>query len=134
MAYINQDLMNISQLEKLAFAHYAAVTGDNYTSDEAVYLALKNDVIPYYKRFYELLKEISLKDPELSRIHSLYIFGASDIYNGFKAKMIGLETSDDSLVRLANRQIESGALEVEKWRNSLYTFIAENTAVRFKDK
>ena len=134
VSYINEDLMNISQLESLAFKHYAAVTGDNYTNDQTVYLALKTDVIPYYKRFYELLKEISPKDPKLSRAHSLYIYGASDILNGFKAKMIGLEGNDEDLVRLANHQIESGAREVDKWRIALYKLISESKSVRLKEK
>ena len=134
VSYINEDLMNISQLESLAFKHYAAVTGDNYTTDQAVYLALKTDVIPYYKRFYELLKEISPKDPNLSRAHALYIYGASDILNGFKAKMIGLEGNDEDLVRLANLQIESGAREVDKWRIALYKVISESKSVRLKEK
>ena len=132
VSYINQDLMNIAQLESLAFKHYAAVTGNNYTTDQAVYLALKNQVIPYYKRFYELLKEISPQDPRLSRTHVRYVYGASDILNGFKAKMIGLEGHDDALVRLANLQIEAGAQEVDKWRIELAKLISENKSVRFR--
>jgi hypothetical protein len=133
VSYINQDLINISGLENLALTHYAAVTGDHYTSDQEVCAALKENVIPYYKRFLELLRAISPEDPELIRVHTLYIYGATDIYNGFKAKMIGLEGKDEALVLLANRQIESGARQVDQWRVALYQLIAQNKAVRLKD-
>jgi hypothetical protein len=132
VVYVNQDIMNISQLEILALKHYSSVTGDHYTSDQKLCSVLKNDVIPLYKRFYALLREISPEDPELKRVHMIYVQGAGEILNGFKAKRIGLEKQDDGLIRLANRQIEEGGKTVAEWRMKLYQLITENKSVKMK--
>lgn len=132
VVYVNQDIMNISQLEILALKHYSGVTGDHYTSDQRVCFVLKNDVIPLYNRFYTLLREISPHDRGLKRVHMIYVQGAGEILNGFKAKLIGLEKKDDGLIRIANRQIEEGGKAVGEWRIKLYQLITENKSVKMK--
>jgi hypothetical protein len=134
VVYVNQDIMNISQLEILALKHYAAVTGDHYTNDERVHSALKNDVIPLYKRFYTLLKEVSPVESEIKRIHRIYVHGAEEILNGFNAKKMGLENKDEGLVRLANLEIEEGGKKVGRWRAELYQLITKNKSVRMKSE
>lgn len=132
VGYVNQDILNISQLEIIALKHYAAVTGNNFTTNERVYKALKNDIIPYYKRFTELLREISPDSIELKRVHANYIHGSEKIYNGFVSKMIGLENKDASLIRLANHQINSGREEITKWQGGLFELFKETGVVHKK--
>ena len=127
--YVNQDIINISQLEILALQHYAAATGENYTTAQNLQLALQKDVIPYYKRFYELLGKITPTDPKLKKVHLIYLRGAEEIYEGFNAKRIGLEKNDEGLIRLANRRIESGGKIVAQWQLELYRLVTENRSV-----
>jgi hypothetical protein len=129
--YINQDILNLSQLEANALKSYASVTGANYTTDERVYEALRDTVVPYYKRFTELLREISPESDELNRIHSHYVNGAEKMYNGFKAKMMGIDKKDENLIRIANLQIEAGRDETLLWRSGLGRFL-EKSAVTVK--
>jgi hypothetical protein len=129
--YINQDILNLSHLEANALKSYASVTGANYTTDERVYEALRDTVVPYYKRFTELLRVISPESGELNRIHSLYVNGAEKMYNGFKAKMMGIEKKDENLIRIANQQIETGRDETLLWRSELGRFL-EKSAVTVK--
>ena len=126
--------MNISQLESLAFSHYAAVTGKNYIDDETVYLSLKNEVIPRYERFVELLKSIAPDDDALRKLHLQYVEGAGSINDGFKTKMMGLKQKDQALIRLANLQIEAGAKAVDQWRSGLNQLISDNKSIRLKDR
>lgn len=134
VAYVNQDIMNISQLEILALKYYGSVTGDHYTTDDRVLSVLKNHTIPLYSRFYALLREISPNTLELKQVHQNYVRGAGEILNGFKAKMIGLEKNDAGLMQLANRQIEEGGKEVGKWRIELYQLITKNESVKMGSK
>jgi hypothetical protein len=119
MNYVNQDILGIAELERVALNRYASVTGKNYTSDQAVYIALKNNIIPPYKRFLELLREIKPQRQELEQLHVLYIRGAELTYRGFKAKMLGIETKDRLLIRLGNAKIDKGRKEIGKWRQGL---------------
>jgi len=41
--YVNQEILSLAPMEARALERYAAVTGENYRSDEEVYKALKDD-------------------------------------------------------------------------------------------
>ncbi|MFH2047501.1 MAG: hypothetical protein ABIK92_20420 [Pseudomonadota bacterium] len=75
--------MDIASLETAALKKYASVTGNNYKSEHAVYETLKNDVIPIYSRFFELLKKIQPDTDEIAKLHLIYINGAEMLYKGF---------------------------------------------------
>ena len=124
-------MLNISQLEIIALTAYASVTDQNYTTDENVHETLKTIVIPYYKRFTELLREISPGSEDLAHIHSFYVNGAESMYNGFKAKMVGIEKRDENLIRLANSQIIAGRDETLKWKTEL-NILLQKSAVTIK--
>ncbi|MBN2059436.1 MAG: hypothetical protein JW882_03370 [Deltaproteobacteria bacterium] len=117
--YVNQGILNIGELETVALEKYSAVIGENYTSDEIVYNALKEDVIPLYKRFYEGLRLISPKTEEVIKLHQIYVRGAASINEGFRIKMLGLESQDDSVVIMANKKIEAGSEDVIEWKRQL---------------
>ena len=117
--YVNQDILDIAQLEQKALESYASVTGKNYTKDEKVYEALKNDVIPHYGQFIDLLNDINPKTRDVRELHGIIVRGTEYLYNGFKTKMSGIEKKDKYLIREANRQIEKGRAETDKWRKKL---------------
>ena len=117
--YVNQDILSIAELEKRSLERYAAVTGKNYTSDQKVHDALKDYVIPNYKRFRDLLRNIRLQSEALKNLHRIYIHGTELLYSGFRAKLAGLEKKDETLIRAANEKIEKGRIENERWRKEL---------------
>jgi hypothetical protein len=117
--YVNQDILDIAQLEQKALESYASVTGKNYTTNARVYEALKDHVIPHYRQFVDLLRDINPKTQEVRELHGIYIRGTEYLYKGFRQKMLGLEIRDVVLVRAANRQIEKGRVETDKWRKEL---------------
>lgn len=117
--YVNQGILGIVELEKRALQSYAFVVGKNFTTAERVYNALKNDVIPQYERFVELLREINPETEEVMKLHRIYVRGAELLLSGFKAKRVGIETKQEPLIITANRQIEKGRVETEKWRREL---------------
>ena len=118
--YINQGILNVAELEQKSLQRYAAVTGPNYTTPERVYDALKNDVVPLYRRFLKGLREIRPETEEVKRVHRTYILGAEYLYQGFKEKMYGIELKNETIIISANRKIEKGALENQKWREELF--------------
>ena len=119
MTYMNQGILSIAELERRPLERYALVRGEHYTTDQRVYTALEEDIIPEYKRFLDLLQQIEPKTEEVRKLHWVYIQGSKCIYRGFKIKMIGLENGDEVLIRWANEEIEKGRKENEKWRMEL---------------
>lgn len=119
VTYVNQEILGIVELEKKSLSSYGAVVGQNFTTAERVYDALKNEVIPQYGRFVELLKDITPETEEVMKLHRIYVRGAEYLLSGFKAKMVGIKTEQEPLIRTANRQIVKGRIETEKWRAEL---------------
>jgi hypothetical protein len=118
-AYLNQGVMNIAELEQKSLEHYAAATGSNYTSDENVYNALKDHVIPLYRRFIEGLRTLRPETKEVRDLNRIYIDGAQSMYEGFKLKMVGIEQNETNIIVAGNHKIEEGRVRTEKWRNEL---------------
>ena len=117
--YVNHDILAIAQIEFAAFERYAAVTGKNYTSDEAVYRALRDEVIPVYKRFTHLLNRVSLEDEEVARVHGLYLKGSKKILKGFELKLHGIADKDDTVTILGNKKIDEGIRGTLAWRDQI---------------
>jgi hypothetical protein len=113
--YINQGILRIAELERRSLESYASVIGENYTTDKRVYEELKDFVIPTYKRFVDELKNIRPENEEVMSLHGIYIRGAELIYEGFKAKMMGIENNDEGIIIMANEKIEMGRDEIERW-------------------
>lgn len=117
--YVNRDILGISELEVKAHEKYEAVTGKNFTTNTALYSALKNEVIPTYGRFLYLLRKIEPETNEVKQLHSILVQGAEKIHNGFKIKMIGLEKEDEQIIQAADKTIRKGMLKTIKWRGQL---------------
>lgn len=132
--YVNQGILNISELEIKALKIYASVTGKNYTTDEKVYESLNKDVIPIYGRFLDLLRNIDPKEDDVRQLHSIYIHGAETIYSGFKIKMLGLEKNNEHLILTGNNKIEKGRIETETWLEELMTLYKKYGVTQKDDK
>ena len=117
--YVNHDILSIARIEMEAFERYAAVTGKNYTTDQAVYNTLKNEVIPVYRRFSQLLNRIHIEDEEVARIHGLYLKGSKKILRGFELKLKGIADKDEAVILLGNEKIDAGIRDTYKWRDQI---------------
>ena len=117
--YVNQGVLNIAELEEKSLAHYASVTGTHYKDDQTAYEALRDYVIPLYKRFVRGLRALQPETEEVRNLNRIYIDGADSLLEGFKLVMLAIETQDGSLIRPANEYLEKGRLENERWRKEL---------------
>ncbi|MCF8062110.1 MAG: hypothetical protein K9M82_06305 [Deltaproteobacteria bacterium] len=124
--YVNQEILGIAELEQKALYHYASVTGENFTSTRAVIESLREHVIPLYGRFHDMLMQIHPRTDEVRRIHRLFLMGSTHLLRGFEDKLIGLESGEDRVVRQANRMIETGREENERWRHELMAALQEH--------
>ena len=117
--YVNHDMLFIAQIEVEAFERYAAVTGKNYTTDQAVYNALRDEVIPIYQRFSHLLNQIRIEDEAVARAHGHYLKGSKKILKGFKLKLHGIAGKDETVINLGNKKIDEGIRKNLKWREQV---------------
>ena len=124
--YANQGLLGIADLERSALDKYAFVTGTNYTTDKKMYNTLKQEVIPRYRRFLDLLMEIRPETDEVRELNGIYIGGARELLRGFRAMMRGIEKQDKHLIREANKRIKRAQEEIGKWRKEFYRLCADH--------
>jgi len=117
--YLNQGDLNVAELEEKSLARYASVTGSNYKNDQTTYEALRDYVIPLYKRFIRGLRALQPETEEVRSLNRIYIDGAESLLEGFKLVMLAIDTQDASLIRPANEYLEKGRLENERWRKEL---------------
>jgi hypothetical protein len=124
--YLNQGVLNIAELEEKSLAHYASVTGSNYKNDQTTYEALRDYVIPLYKRFIRGLRALQPETEEVRTLNRIYIDGADSLLEGFKLILLAIETQDSSLIRPANDYLEKGRLENERWRKELIALASKH--------
>lgn len=117
--YLNQGVMNLAELEQKSLERYAAVTGDNYTSDESVYHALRDQVIPLYRRFLEGLRALRPETDEVRFLNRMIVEAARAMYDGFKLKMVGIEQNEISMINAGNQKIDEARIRIEKWQMEL---------------
>jgi hypothetical protein len=131
--YVNQGVLQIAELEQKSLERYASVTGPNYKSDEEVYAALNDRVIPLYTRFLRGLRKIKPETQEVRELNHVYILGAESLLDGFKTLKIAIEEKDRNLIKVVNEELGKGRLENEKWRREL-TVLANKHGVKFTEK
>jgi len=134
VAYVNQDLISIAELERKSLESYASVTGENYTTDQKVYETLKDFVIPTYKRFVEALRNIAPEKDIIRRVHGIYVRAAESTQEGFYTKMLGIENNDEGIIIQGNNKIEQGRLGIQKWRAELHELYKEQGVAEIQDK
>jgi hypothetical protein len=117
--YVNQGVLRYSELEKKSLERYASVTGANFKSNEELYDALKERVIPLYSRYVAELRKIRPETDEVRNLHWIYIHGSTSMLDGFKMLMIAIETKQFDMIPSVNESIERGRLESERWRREL---------------
>ena len=117
--YLNQGVLNIAELEEKSLAGYASVTGSNFKNDQTTYEALRDHVIPLYRRFIRGLRALQPETEEVRNLNRVYIDGADSLLEGFKLILLAIEKQDSSLIRPANDYLEKGRLENERWRKEL---------------
>jgi hypothetical protein len=120
LEYLNDGILRIYELEQSALKHYAGVTGENYSSDEALYEALKESVIPTYSRFVMLLEEIQPPNDELVALHSIYIKSAHSFQTGFAILLAAIGKKDPAMVEQANTYITEARQKGEAWREEFF--------------
>ena len=126
-AYMNQGILNISELETKSLMRYASVNCQQCDiTDEEIYNTLKHEVIPNYKRFLYLLREIRPETEDVRKVHAMFIQGAEMIDSGFKIKMIGIEKKDKHLIRVGDGRIDSGMLKIYEWKKKLAVLFKEH--------
>ena len=126
-AYVNQGILNISELEAKSLMRYASVNCQQCDiTDEEIYNALKYEVIPNYKRFLYLLKEIRPETEDVKRLHAIFLQGAEMINGGFKIKLIGVAKKDPNLIRAAEVEIDRGMAKTYQWNRKLKALSKEH--------
>ncbi|WP_071396195.1 hypothetical protein [Bacillus tuaregi] len=101
-SYLQEELAEISHLEKEAIAAFERVTGDHYTTDQELYNTLIYEVIPVYEIFLQQLERVELTSFRLQKIHEDCLNGVNLQYQAFASIAGALEDLDKGKMVKAN--------------------------------
>jgi len=131
--YINDGVKPLAPLEAEAVRAYEGATGDNYTDDETLYNKLDKEVIPKYSKLVKKVKAIKVNDPEIKKIHQIYIDSAEKQYSAFEMFIEALEKQDAEIVTAANKKLAEGKEVMDQYNKELKA-LADERKVDLKKK
>lgn len=126
--YINVELPKIAQKETDAVNLYESVTGDNYTDDNTLYNALKDQVVPQYRDFTTELESLSanIKTDEVRKIHESYIEACNLQLSAFTTMIAAIENQDYKIISEANDKLAKARSLIRDWKNNLDKLCSDN--------
>lgn len=126
LAYLNEELADISHLENEAVSAYEGATGANYTSDQILYDTLLGIVIPTYQEYSDKLEAIKVETDELRDIHEGYIEGVNLQLNAFIKIVTALEEADRSKIEEANEMLSDARKIMRDFNNDIEKLAEEH--------
>ena len=122
LKYINQDIKELSSVEKKLLKSYTNVTGSNYVNDETTYKEFVNSTLPLAGKLNELSIQTvnNITDKEILKVHKIYINYTSKYLAAVNMVTLALENQDTSQVLEANEILnEANNLAID-YRKALY--------------
>ena len=122
LKYINQDIKELSSVEKKLLKSYTNVTGSNYVNDETTYKEFVNSTLPLAGKLNELSIQTvnNITDKEILEVHKIYINYTSKYLAAVNMVTLALENQNTSQVLEANEILnEANNLAID-YRKALY--------------
>jgi len=113
--YLNQELPRAAGIESQVVSSFEGVTGENYTDDDTMLKALRDEVIPASKRLIEAVEAIVPAEQELRDIHKIYVDAVKLQDVAFAMYVTALEQQDRDIVERANDKLSAGVAGKEDY-------------------
>lgn len=105
----------LAKIEDEALMAFDSVSGDRYTSDEAMYKALNEVAYPKMKEFLKKMESVHPVTNEVSGIHRLYLEKIRLHVNAYVFYKEALEKKDKSRIEKGMELIQKKDLLYQKW-------------------
>lgn len=106
LTFINEDVQTIAQYEKQANQALAAVSGDHFENNEAVYTALVEEAIPAYGQAVEEVKHLQAPIEELQPMVEYIQQSISAYHEVLLLREKGLKEGDPVLIDQAKQKAD----------------------------
>jgi len=93
--------------EESILSRYASVSGENYADDLTMYTELV-DMVPDVRDFIAKIEAIMPTDPEIARVHDIYVEAWNAQASGFTMTIDALEKQDIGIATEANQYLAEG--------------------------
>ncbi|WP_130293409.1 membrane lipoprotein lipid attachment site-containing protein [Fictibacillus sp. BK138] len=134
MDYINEKTPKLAEKELAAVGKYENVTGANYTNDETLYFALKDEIIPEYNDFINELEAVEIETDDLRKIHEDYIEAANIQSSAFLMIVTAIENQDSSLINEANEKLNTARKMIRDYQTDIDKLAKEHDVELEKTK
>ncbi|MDR3295646.1 MAG: hypothetical protein LBT26_07465 [Clostridiales Family XIII bacterium] len=129
--YLYAELIEAAELQELVENAYDAVSGDNYTDDLTLYMAIDEEIIPLSQIFVAVAEGVTTpKSKELREIHEMYISYATTQNAAFTMIKSLLLNQDYSQVTVANEKLAASRKDLRDFMAALDEY-AEQVGVDF---
>ena len=116
--YINKEIPPIGELEKKVLDEYEAVSGDNFSNDQVMQDALRNEIIPNSSKLIDTAETVVIVNKQLRDVHEIYIAAINKQHNAFNLVVNALDTADAEMVSKAN-------ILLSEARSGMRNFVSE---------
>ena len=107
LAEYQAEIVALAAEEESLIARYDSVSGENYTDDLTMYTELVA-MTPDVRDFIAKIEAIMPSDPELARLHEIYVDAWNAQYAGFTMTIDALEKQDYGIIAEANELLSEG--------------------------
>ena len=104
--YYNKTLPPLAELEVKVTDRYAAVSGGNFTSDQAMYEALANTIIPKSSELIDSAESVIIPNKEIRRVHEIYLKAINKQHKAFQLIATALEVGNPAKIDEANTLLD----------------------------
>lgn len=112
ISYLNEDIPSVMDIESKVTEGWEAVSGDNYTSDDAMYQALTDGIIPDSLDLVAAAEAVTVEDEGIKTAHELYISAVNKQHQAFNLIMSAIEQQDSAKISEANALLAEARKEV----------------------
>jgi hypothetical protein len=105
IAFIQEDIHKISELETVAFNSLVSVSGENYTDDPTMLAVIKQDVLPAYKEAVSEAEKLEAPIPELEQPTEQIKMTTKAFLESVELQKEALEKQDIQVMEEANQKM-----------------------------
>jgi hypothetical protein len=131
--YVNVHIPKVAQFETQALSAYSLVSGENFKDDGTMYITIRDQVLPNYRKLSEGLEEISmaLGTDEVRKLNEIYVEAVNSQFAAFTTILAALENQDFLQITSANDRLDKGRKLTREWQLQLKS-ICKTHNVEFK--
>lgn len=126
ISYINDHLTDFDARQTEIADMYGAVSGENYTDDETMFVTIEEKIIPTYQPLIADMEAVRPKTAEVRELHETLISANNTQFNAMSLILAALDSGDYAKINEANTQLDSARKQMRDFATALEDLAAKH--------